>query len=141
VCPESEWPYDISAFTEPPPVQCYSDAKLTLALQYQRIWQNLTMMLACLASGYPFLVGISVYESFESQQVAQTGMVPMPQWGERLLGGHCVAVVGYDNSQQRFLCRNSWGTSWGQQGYFTIDYGYLTNYSLASDVWTIRQVS
>ena len=66
-------------------------------------------MKGCLASGYPFVFGFTVYDSFESQQVAKTGVVPMPAAGESVLGGHAVMAVGYDDSQQRFIVRNSWG--------------------------------
>ena len=58
-----------------------------------------------------------------------------------MIGGHAVLATGYDDSQQRFLVRNSWGTGWGKDGYFTIPYAYLTNSSLASDFWTLRVVS
>jgi len=98
-------------------------------------------MKGCLASSYPFIFGFTVYDSFESQPVAQTGVVPMPGSTERVLGGHCVVAVGYDDSQQRFIVRNSWGTSWGIQGYCTMPYAYLTDSNLASDFWTIRLVS
>jgi C1A family cysteine protease len=97
-------------------------------------------MKGCLASGYPFVFGFSVYESFESQEVKQTGRVPMPSPNEQLLGGHAVLAVGYDDSQRRFIVRNSWGKDWGMQGYFTIPYAYLLDDNLADDFWTIRQV-
>ena len=92
-----------------------------------------------MAGGYPFEFGFTVYESFESQEVAQTGVVPMPQQTEKVLGGHAVMAVGYDDAQQRIIVRNSWGTSWGQQGYFTMPYAYLTNHQLSSDFWTIQR--
>ena len=97
-------------------------------------------MKGCLASGFPFVFGFTVYESFESQEVAKTGMVPMPAAGESVLGGHAVLAVGYDDGHQRFIVRNSWGTGWGMQGYFTMPYAYLTERDLSSDFWTIRLV-
>jgi C1A family cysteine protease len=141
VCPESEWPYIISQFAVKPPQKCYQDALAHKATLYQRITPTLSQMKGCLASGYPFIFGFVVYESFESDEVAQTGIVPMPQYGEQILGGHACLCVGYDDHQNRFLARNSWGPYWGMKGYFTIDYGYLTNSQLASDFWTIRLVS
>jgi C1A family cysteine protease len=95
-------------------------------------------MKACLASGYPFAFGFSVYESFESDAVAASGVVPLPASSEELLGGHAVLAVGYDDASQRFIVRNSWGEGWGQGGYFTMPYAYLGDRSLASDLWTIR---
>ena len=95
-------------------------------------------MKTCLASGFPFVFGFTVYESFESDAVAQTGCVPMPGPDESTLGGHAVMAVGYSDASQRFLVRNSWGPSWGIHGYFTIPYAYLSNSDLADDFWTIR---
>jgi Cysteine protease len=140
-CPESEWPYDITKFAQKPLPQCYHDAFEYKAVQYQKLVQNVNQMKGCLASGYPFVFGFTVYDSFESQQVAQTGVVPMPGSTEQVLGGHCVVAVGYDDSQQRFIVRNSWGADWGIQGYCTMPYAYLTDPNLASDFWTIRLVA
>lgn len=138
--PETDWPYDISQYMVPPPAQAYTDALQTRAIQYQRLWQNINVMRACLASGYPFLFGISVYESFESQIADTTGVIPMPGPNEQLLGGHCCYACGYSDVDQRFIFRNSWG-NWGSQGDGTIPYAYLANNFLASDFWTIRLVS
>jgi C1A family cysteine protease len=138
--PETDWPYDIAKFAEKPPPVAYTDALKDRAVQYQRLVQNLGQMKGCLASGYPFVFGFTVYESFESQTVAQTGVVPMPATGETVVGGHAVMAVGYDDSQQRFIVRNSWGATWGMHGYFTIPYAYLQDSHLASDFWTIRLI-
>jgi C1A family cysteine protease len=137
--PEADWPYDIAKFAQKPPAKAFADAKKHRVTSYSRVVQDLGQMKACLAAGYPFVFGFSVYSSFESQQVAQTGVVPMPNLQkEQLLGGHAVLAVGYDDSQQRFIVRNSWGPGWGMGGYFTIPYAYLISRSLASDFWTCK---
>ena len=141
VCPESEWPYDIAQFATKPTSQCYADAALDKAVSYQRLTHDVNQMKGCLAGGYPFVFGFTVYESFESQQVAQTGVVQMPQSGEQSIGGHAVLAVGYDDQSQRFIVRNSWGVNWGMQGYFTMPYAYLMDANLADDYWTIRLVT
>ncbi len=138
-CNETEWPYDITQFTIQPPTSCYSDALKYRSVSYQRVMRSLRQMKACLASGFPFVIGISVYSSFESDQVAATGIVPMPQHNEDLLGGHCMLVVGYDDTKQAFTTRNSWG-AWGDAGYCYLPYAYLLDSSLSSDFWTIRSV-
>jgi C1A family cysteine protease len=140
-CRENEWPYDISKFAEKPPQKCYDDAIKHKAVSYQRVVRTLNQMKGCLASGYPFVLGFTVYDSFESQQVAQTGNAPMPAAGENVIGGHAVVAVGYDDSQNHFIVRNSWGIGWGMKGYFTMPYAYLLDQNLSDDFWTIRLVS
>jgi C1A family cysteine protease len=138
--PETTWPYDITKFTQEPPPAAYQQATLDRAVAYQRLVQVLPQMKGCLASGYPFVFGFTVYESFESQQVAQTGHAPMPAHGEKQLGGHAVMAVGYDDANSWFVVRNSWGAGWGMAGYFTLPYAYLLQASLAADFWTVRLV-
>jgi C1A family cysteine protease len=140
-CPEKLWPYDINKFTEKPPQSCFKEGVKHKAVQYQRVIRDLNQMKGCMASGYPFVFGFSVYQSFESQQVAKSGHASMPAPGEKAVGGHAVVAVGYDDSQNWFIVRNSWGTGWGMKGYFTLPYAYLLNESLSDDFWTIRIVS
>ena len=139
-CPETEWPYVIAKFKTKPPKSCYADALKYKAVLYQRMTQSLSQLKGCLASGWPFVFGFTVYESFESATVAKTGHASLPKSGERAMGGHAVVGVGYDDAKQWFVVRNSWGNSWGMKGYFTLPYAYLTGKNLASDFWTIRVV-
>lgn len=136
VCLESSWPYTAKDFSKKPSAACYTKALPHKISSYYRI-SGLNSMLTCLAGGNTFVFGFSVYDSFESDQVAATGVVNLPAAGEQLLGGHCVMAVGYNQSASRFLVRNSWGTSWGMSGYFTIPYAYLTNTNLADDFWYV----
>ncbi len=94
-----------------------------------------------LAAGYPISFGFTVYESFESD-VGANGIVPMPQPGETVLGGHAVVALGYKHikGQLYFECRNSWGSSWADHGYFWMPAGYVTSHNLARDFWVIEQV-
>jgi len=138
--PEHDWPYDIDKFADKPPMQSYKDGLNNQALNYFRVSQTLPIMKACLVAGFPFIIGFTVYESFESAKVAQDGIVPMPGADEEVLGGHCVVVYGHDDKTSRFRCRNSWGTEWGDNGNFTMPYTYLTNAQLSADFWTIRLV-
>jgi C1A family cysteine protease len=139
-CPEPMWPYIEENFASRPAASCYSFAKLHPAVQYARVTQDAVHLKSCLAAGYPFVFGFTVYESFEGDDVARSGMVEMPGETESVVGGHAVMAVGYNDSVQRFLVRNSWGPGWGVGGYFTIPYAYLTDSNLADDFWVIRVV-
>jgi C1A family cysteine protease len=139
-CPEQMWPYEITKFATKPSSKCYQDAVQHKAILYQRVSRTTNQMKGCLASGYPFVFGFSVYESFMSAAVAKTGHAPMPGPNEQLEGGHAVLAVGYDDANQRFIVRNSWGAGWGKKGYFTMPYAYLADQNLSDDFWTIRVV-
>jgi C1A family cysteine protease len=140
VCSEVTWPYVIERFADKPSKQAYAEALKDRAVQYSRVDRTLSQMKGCLASGYPFVFGFTVYDSFEGAAVARTGEVQMPKPTEQVVGGHAVMAVGYDDTKQRFIVRNSWGKSWGMRGYFTMPYSYLIESNLADDFWTIRLV-
>jgi C1A family cysteine protease len=140
VCPEAFWPYDIAKFASKPPVRAYREAAKHQALAYQRLVRSLDQMKGCLAAGYPFVFGFSVYESFESAEVARSGRMPMPAPGEKQLGGHAVLAVGYDDTRQCLVVMNSWSAKWGAKGYFYMPYAYLTNAGLTDDFWTVRLI-
>jgi C1A family cysteine protease len=139
VCMEATWPYVISQFKKRPSKAAFAEAKKNEALTYSRVPQIADAIKGCLASGYPVIFGFSVYESFEGADVASTGILNMPQPDEQMMGGHAVLCVGYTSTQQ-YIVRNSWGSGWGQQGYFLMPEAYMENPNLASDFWTIRTV-
>lgn len=140
VCSEVTWPYIIGKFTRKPTIKSYAAAAKHKAVQYAAVAQDLDQMRGCLAAGRPFVFGFTVYQSFESAAVAQSGVIPMPGLHEKTLGGHAVLCVGYDDASGCFIVMNSWGTGWGQAGFFLIPYAYLTNPKLASDFWTLEVV-
>ncbi|HTN54431.1 MAG TPA: C1 family peptidase [Anaeromyxobacter sp.] len=143
-CPESatgkpyDWPYDIARFAVAPPKPCHVFALKNQVILYKRVPRAVAQMKGCLAEGFPWVLGFTVYEGFESPEVAKTGVLQMPGRNEKVLGGHAVLAVGYDDRQQRFIVRNSWGRGWGLRGYFTMPYAYLLDEHLSDDFWTVR---
>lgn len=140
VVPETEWPYDVKKFREKPDSKCYEDAKDHRAVKYRRVRQDLEQLKEALSRNYPFVFGFAVYESFEKDEVAKTGNMPMPSKEDKLLGGHAVMAVGYDDDRKVFIIRNSWGQDWGDEGYFYMPYKYIENQDLAADFWTVTRV-
>jgi C1A family cysteine protease len=141
---ETDWPYDIAKFREKPPAKAYTDALQHELVSYARPTRTSQYLRAVLANKHPIVFGFTVYESFESQAVADTGWVPMPDTAnEQILGGHAVCAVGYlwRNGQLYFIVRNSWGATWGAHGYCYMHAAMLLDTDLSSDFWTIRLMS
>ena len=143
ICPEDQYPYVIDKFAKPPPATVYKSALEHKAVSVKNITNSLASMQNALASGFPFVIGISIFDQFESKVVAKTGMVPLPNNLSKLLGGHAVLVVGYDNATSLFKVRNSWGTGWGinGSGYFYLPYKYLLNPRLSTDMWVLTSAT
>jgi C1A family cysteine protease len=139
---ETDWPYNIAKFKQKPPAKAYTDGLKFKALEYERIDNtDIGALVSSLAMGLPFAFGFSVYSSFESSAVAKNGVVPMPNLKkEQLLGGHAVCAYGYDVAKKWFIVENSWGTSWGDKGFFYIPAAYITNPNMADDFWNIKSI-
>jgi len=143
-CDASLWPYNIKNFAKQPPRAAFVAAQNRKISQYLSVPQDLQTMKACLAGnsqfgikGRPFIFGFTVYESFESQQVATTGIVPLPGPNESVLGGHDITVVGYNDATQMFKMKNHWNPNWGYHGYCFMPYAYAINPKLSGDFWTV----
>ncbi len=136
-CSEKIQPYTISKFKTQPSQKCYSDASKHKIMNYERLSRDLNVFKSCLAEGNPIIFGFSVYESFESRETSTTGIMHLPTKYEDQLGGHAVVMVGYTENNM-FICRNSWGDSWGEKGYFYMPAEYLTTRGLSADFWTIK---
>jgi C1A family cysteine protease len=137
LCSELEYPYTTKSANVCPPKQCYTSASKISTIRSRNVLNDLSQIKLALSSNTPIVVAIQVYDSFESDAVAQTGMVPMPQVKEQLLGGHSVVVCGFDDNRQHFIVRNSWGPNWGDRGYFYLPYLYLLDSAISSDLWEI----
>jgi lysozyme family protein len=153
VCTETSWPYDASlpapydggpfpAGSRPaaqPPDQCYTEALQYRITTYQRLTPTLAQLQGCLASGYPFVFGFSIYSSWYDQDPRPKTISLPTGAGDSQVGGHAVLCVGYDNETSLFKIRNSWGPTAGESGYFYMPYSYLTG-GLASDFWVINAI-
>ena len=150
---ETLWPYNTSKFATKPPTTAYTDALKRKVTGYQRC-TNFAAVKNAVAAGNPVTIGFTVYDSFEGAWAdiphgqAGSGMMPFPNTAtEQLLGGHAVCIVGYDDTMAvpgrtpgRFIVRNSWGTSWADNGYFYMPYDVIKTTSMSSDFWLISAV-
>jgi C1A family cysteine protease len=153
VPPETEWPYSDEGYpaaegdpfapdapaARRPPKKVYGDAANYRAVTYLSVNQSLSQLKGCLADGYPFVFGFTVYDNFFGADGEPQVHTPMPSGS--VLGGHAVLAVGYDEASSHFIVRNSWGTKVLDKGYYYMPYAYVTEPTLASDFWTIRTVA
>jgi C1A family cysteine protease len=148
VPPEEYWPYDIANFETEPTAFTYALGQDYKAVQYYRLdppgtapGDVLSAVKTSLAGFLPCMFGFTVYSSMPPIG-AGTGDIPFPQPSDRVLGGHAIDAVGYDdahqigNDQGALLIRNSWGTAWGEQGYGWLPYSYVLQ-GIAVDFWTL----
>lgn len=152
--PEEYWPYKIADFDLEPSAFCYAFGQSYQAIKYFRhdppgisASDLLDRIRKYLAAGHPSMFGFTVYNSIS--QAGITGKIPYPCKGEKILGGHAIAAVGYDDKMKiknanpcgvqstgALLIRNSWGTGWGDGGYGWLPYDYVLK-GLAEDFWSI----
>lgn len=139
---EKDYPYtddtSSSEFAQDPRTVLPASSFVKLDTTYKAVRRSLHAFQAVLSNAQTIAFGFTVYDSFESSEVARTGIVPMPSQGEQVLGGHEVLAVGYLKAKPEYaLCLNSWGTGWGMEGFFLMPWAYLMDHDLASDFRTI----
>lgn len=157
VPPEEFWPYNVASFDVEPTSFCYSFANNYKAIQYFRldppgapIQDVLNRIKTQLAGGIPSMFGFTVYDSIN--QANNTGKIPFPANGDRVIGGHAIVTAGYDDNLKiknqpngpettgALRIRNSWGSTWGESGYGWLPYEYVLR-GIAQDFWCLIQAS
>lgn len=144
IADEAAWPYSVAKYRDKPPQAIWDAAAKHKVTSYHAIADgDIFTMKAALVDRYLVAFGFSVYTGINV--AGSTGNLSLPKQGEKLIGGHAVCLVGYDDERVNpdksvgaFLVRNSWGTGWGLNGYFWMPYNYVGNTKMAKDFWVVK---
>lgn len=140
-CKESLWPYDVRKFTQKAPNAAYTEAKKHKVLSARKVdnTDGRSIRLA-LTNGYPVVVGSLVYNGIY-KITSRNYLLEMPRSGERPVGGHCYIICGHDDVKGIYRAQNSWGTGWGDKGFFNVPQAYIHSGRITEDCWTLLSVS
>jgi len=144
VPPEKDWPYNPALLDREPGAYQYSYGQNYRSLEYSRLdaYKNaepddtIKGIKIALLNDFPVAFGFPLYESINDMK---HWTVPLPSNNDKLIGGHAVTAVGYDDSVAggSLIIRNSWGIGWGDLGYAYLPFDYIKQ-GLAVDFWTIH---
>lgn len=141
LCSEEDWPYDVEKFATKPLKKCFIDAKQHKASNFYSLYpSHENLQKALHVNQKPIVFGMAVYPSFMTEEVAKTGIVPMPSEDEQIVGFHCVNLCGVDRNKKHYIVRNSWGEKWGDKGYFYLPIEYVEDVNICSDFWQLLTV-
>jgi hypothetical protein len=140
LCEEKDWPYIIENLFKRPTDDIYQKAKINFVTEAFSIANDVKTIKYWLNKNEPIALGIAVYSNFMNFSAAKSGDIGLPSANDRFIGGHAIVLCGYDDDTQKFILRNSWGSYWGNNGYFYLPYNYITNDYLCGDLWVITKI-
>lgn len=142
VCLEADWPYDVNKVFDRPPQFVYEHAAKYRNILYFTILQDLPSIKSCLHKGYVISFGMTLFASFMSTEVAQTGYVPVPDESkDQQIGAHAMTIVGYDDRIESVIVANQWSSRFGDEGYCYIKYEMILNPRMTRDLWYVRSIT
>ena len=136
---ETDWPYISSNIFISPPQSLYDKATFYKGMVYFAVSQDLKALRNCLNEGFVVSFGLMIFSSFMTEDVTKDGIVPIPNKKvEQRLGNHAMTIVGYDDDLEMFIVSNSWGKTWGENGFCYVPYALVLDDEVCGDMWTIR---
>ena len=140
LCEEKYWSYIIENVFKEPSKDAYDNAKLNYLIEGIQISNEIPTIKYWLNKNEPIVLGIAIYSNFTNFSSGKTGKIGLPNENDKFIGGHAVVLCGYDDTKKEFILRNSWGSYWGDNGYFYLPYDYISNTNLTSDLWIITKI-
>jgi hypothetical protein len=119
-CPYNE----MDCFTRPTSTQVSAASKYKINYWRRVNIADVTEIKAQLNAGYPVMIGARIDQGMRDNGRNRTSTYVWNHSQGTVLGGHAMVIVGYDDEMAAFKVMNSWGTEWGNSGYFWISYAY-----------------
>jgi hypothetical protein len=125
VCNEATWPYDMALLGQEPSAEARAEARAFIpedATEFKQL--DMRGVRQALNRGQPVVFGMLMHESLAKLK-GDNWREHDWDTDEATIGMHAVCCIGYDDTSERFLCENSWGSSWADGGFFGIPYAYF----------------
>ena len=137
LCEEKYWSYIIENVYKEPPIDAYINGRKNYLIDAFNINNNINEIKRWLLRNEPIAISIAIYSNFTNNK---SGIINLPTENEEMIGGHATIICGFDDKNKRFIMRNSWGSYWGDKGYFYLPYDYITDNNLCGDLWVITRI-
>ena len=137
VCEEHLYPYDVKKFADKPSEECNINAHQHKIISPKKVKQNLYDIKCALNDGHIIAFGLLVKQSI--MNLNNSNYIYNPFASESVLGGHALTIIGYNQKDQLFKIRNSWGLEWGNDGNFYIPYNIIMDKAATFDMWLIEK--
>ena len=144
MCMNDIFPYNEDDYLTVPPQEAYDDGAKRKVKKALNVNIAVDDIKSALSDGYPVALSTTLYESFGS---GYKGFVSMPTKEEQALGElheshgrHAMVICGYNDESKYIVVRNSWGTSFGDDGYCYMPYEYILDKELTSGLFVITEI-
>ncbi len=137
VCPWELWD-NTQSFDSEPSEEAKKTARDRVVTVAMNVEHNIEHFKSAISEGYPVIFGLKLYNSFANPP---RGFVTWPEEGEQELGNHAMVMCGYSDEGKFFIVRNSWGTTYGDDGYCYIPYSYIADPAMLHASFIIKEIN
>lgn len=139
VCTEELYSLEDYKNKKMPSDHAIHNATLHYIEDYYRVAPTIDAIRAFLIEENCVVGGFDCTYDIYNKDCIDTGIIPSPvvdNKGKKIIGGHCVLFVGFDDEKKLLKFKNSWGVDWGDKGYGYLPYDYVLM-GFAADFWVV----